>query len=135
MKTVGHTRERCLLVLRDYWDEMDTLLDDLERLDEAGADLRRGCEVQLAQLLRDLRGDIDVRRSAGAIVRMTEVEAGTFLPVLRAVLAQLSGLPERPDASWVAALGAAQALLQEASRGLSRSPVGAGLGALAIASA
>ena len=56
---------------------------------------------------------------------MSEVEANTLVPVLRAVRKALGDLPELPDRSWVEAIGAAQRLLQDASRELARLDHGA----------
>lgn len=119
-KTIGHSRERCLLELRSYWDEMDTLHEELERLAESDARRVRAAQVQLAQILRDLDADIELRRGASAIVRMSEAEAGTFLPTLRAVRTHLQALSDEPDGGWPVALSHAQDLLQDASRRLSR---------------
>ena len=119
-RSVGYTAERCLLALRGYWDEMDMLQDELERLGEADRRAVRSCQVQYAQLLRDLDADIDVRRGPAAIVSMSEVEASRFLPVLRSVRATLDSVPELPDRSWCEVLSRAQGLLQDATRELVR---------------
>ena len=120
IRSVGYTHERCLLSLRGYWDELDTLRDEVDLLAEADRQAVRSCQVQFLQLVRDLDGDLDVRRGPAAIVRMSEVEATTLLPALRAVRQALADLPEMPDRSWSEALGRAQRLIQEASRDLAR---------------
>ena len=124
-RSVGYSQERCLLALRGYWDELDTLRDELDLLGTSDLRAVRSCQVQFEQLLRDLDGDLDVRRGPAAIVRMSEVEANTLVPVLRAVRKALGDLPELPDRSWVEAIGAAQRLLQDASRELARLDHGA----------
>ena len=120
MRTVGHSRERCLIALRGYWDEIETLRDDLELLAEADRSAVRSCQVQFAQLVRDLDADIDARRASAAIVRMSEIEANVFLPTLRQVRELLADLSETPDRSWSEALSSAQDLLQTVSRSLAR---------------
>jgi len=122
MRSVGYTAERCLLALRAYWDEMDTVNDELERLAEADAEAVRSCQVQFAQLLRDLDADLEVRRGPSAIVRMSDVEAHTLLPALREARRTLTDLPGTPDRSWGAALARAQSVLQQASRALVCAP-------------
>lgn len=117
---MGYSRERCLLALRGYWDEMDTLQDELERLAEADHRAVRGCQVQFEQLLRDLDADLEVRIGAQGDVRLTEVETQCLLPALRAARAALGDLPEHPDRSWAQALHRAQLVIQEASRELAR---------------
>ncbi len=120
LRTVGFSRERCLLAVRGYWDEIETLLDELELLAAADRLSVRSCQVQFAQLVRDLDADLEARRASSAIVRMTEVEASLFLPALRRVREGLRDLPETPDRSWTEALRTAQGVLQDASRDLAR---------------
>ena len=128
LRTVGFSRERCLLAVRGYWDEIETLLDELELLAAADRLSVRSCQVQFEQLLRDLDGDLDVRRGPAAIVRMSEVEANSLVPVLRDVRRALTDLPELPDRSWLEAIDLAQRLLQDVSRSLARASTGAMLG-------
>lgn len=128
LRSVGYTQERCLLALRGYWDELDTLRDELDLLGEADRRAVRSCQVQFAQLLRDLDGDLEVRRGPAAIVRMSEVEANSLVPVLRDVRRALTDLPELPDRSWLEAIDLAQRLLQDVSRSLARASTGAMLG-------
>lgn len=120
MRMVGFSRERCLIALRGYWDEIETLRDDLDLLAEADRAAVRSCQVQFWQLLRDLDADIGARRAAEAIVRMSEVEASVFLPTLREVRERLADLSETPDRAWSEALSSAQDLLQTVSRSLAR---------------
>jgi hypothetical protein len=104
------TPGRLAMALCRYRDDVEMLLDDLGTLAGEGPAAVRGCQVQLEQLVRDLRSDV-LRRSV-RIAPMTDDEAQWLVQAARAVLSEIQELPNEPDASWIDGLDGARAVIE-----------------------